>query len=643
MIKSFEQLPLIRPLEHWSAPTTLPRLAGAKRIAIDTETCDPTLAELGPGVRRGGYVVGLSVAVEYGASSYLPVRHQGGGNLDETVVWRWARSELNAFDGEVVGANLVYDLDYFAENGVTFPKVKRFLDVQVAEPLLDEHRLSYSLDTLAEEYLGENKVEATLREAAIAYGFGTGSKDVKRNLWRLPAAYVGAYGEGDGDLPLRIMRLQEKKLEEQGLTELFDMESRLIPVLLAMRRRGVRVDIGRAEEVRSRLVKERDELLRTVRRLAGPKAELMAPESFSKALTERGLQFPLTMKTGKPSIKKEWLVANAHDPLVSAILKGRRVATIISTFIDGHVFTHAVKGRIHCVFNQLKGDDSGTIARFSSDSPNLQNLPARDAELGPQVRGLFIPEETERWSCIDFSQIEYRFLTHFAVGPGADEARHAYHSDPKTDFHTLCAQMLNFDPKNKGERTKIKNTNFCCVYGGGVTKLAQTFGCSVEEAEVFYKLYNDRLPFVKKTAELASKAAHKRGFVRTVMNRRQRFPMWESMEWGAGQALPYEQAKEKYGDRIRRSHTHAALNRVLQGSAADQMKKAIVDVWESGVCGVLGAPLITVHDELDISRPDTTEGKEAITEVKAIMERAIKLRVPVIAEMKEGADWGACA
>jgi DNA polymerase I-like protein with 3'-5' exonuclease and polymerase domains len=620
----------------------LPSLQGAKRIAVDTETCDPTLEELGPGVRRGAYIAGIAVAVDNGPRVYLPIRHDGGDNVDPGLVLRWARDELIKFDGELVGANLLYDLDFLAEEGIHFPKVKKFLDVQVAEPLLDEHRLQYNLDSLAHDYLGEQKVEAMLREAAVAMGFGASNKDIKSNLWRLPGRYVGPYGEGDVDLPLRILPLQMKKLADEGLTELFDLESRLIPLLLAMRRRGVRINTGKVDEVRAKLVVERDLMLGNLRRLAGPTATFMAPESFAPALREAGLKFPMTGKTGKPSITKGWLVQHKEHPLVAAIMRGRRVETIINTFIDGHIGRHLINGRIHCEFHQLKGDDGGTIARFSSSSPNLQNLPARDEEIGPLVRGLFIPEDGEDWNRIDLSQIEYRFAVHYAIGEGADEARRSYNEDPKTDFHKLCAVMAGKDPNDKYVRKAIKNVNFAKLYGGGIPKIAATMGVSVEEATEFVNTYDARLPFVKKTLEAATQAAKKRGYVKTILGRRQRFNLWEppgnyTREFTP---LPREQAREQYGDNIVRAFTYASLNRVLQGSAADQMKCAMVNAWEAGVCDVIGPFLITVHDELDNSVPRTKEGREAVMELKRHMENAIKLKVPVIAEMEQGPDWG---
>lgn len=647
MIKSHQQMPLLTPESGWRAPTDLPDLRGCKRIAVDVETCDPTLATLGPGVRSGGYIAGLAVGTDRGGRWYLPIRHHGGDNLNPDRVLQWAFRELNAFDGEIVGTNILYDLDYLAEVGVTFPHVKRFLDVQTAEPLLDENRLSFRLDVLAEHYLGENKREAMLKEAAIAYGFGGSVGEMKSNLWRLPARYVGAYAEGDVDLPLRVLACQEPLLEAQGLNPIFDVETRLVPLLLAMRRRGVAVDVEGAERVRARLIKARDDCLAEVKRLAGPQAELMEPESFYRALMDRGLPVPVTPKTKKPSVKKEWLAQYKDDELVSAIMRGRVPNTLINTFLDGHVLGHAVNGRIHCEFIQLKRDEGGTIARFASANPNLQNLPSRDGELAPLVRGLFVPEPGHLWAQIDLSQIEYRLLVHYARGVGAREARQQYIEDDKTDFHKLAATMAGLDVNDKLLRKRIKIVNFTKVYGGGIPKLAMGLECDLQAAKQFSDNYDRRLPFVKKTFDEAMGTAELSGEVHTVLGRIQRFPLWEPIFWENAErrpVMPREQAEKAFGDKIRRALTYAALNRVLQGSAADLLKKAMVDIWESGLCDddMLGPPLLTVHDELDFDAPDTTEGREALLEAKHLMEVAVPLQVPVKAEMEIGANWGEC-
>jgi DNA polymerase I-like protein with 3'-5' exonuclease and polymerase domains len=633
------------PDSNWSAPTDLPDIPRTGRMAVDVETKDPQLSDLGPGVRRpGNYVVGVAIGLDDGRRWYFPVRHEGGGNIDEGLVWRWAREELNAFRGTVLGANLSYDLDWLAENGVTFPHVEGFDDVQIAEPLIDEWRYSYSLDALAHDYLGERKVDGLLAQAAKAMGWTT-EKQIKGNLWRLPAAYVGAYAEGDVDLPLRIFPLQRSKLEAESLETVYSIERRLIPILVAMRRRGVRVDIEKTETVRAQLVAERDRCLAHLRSIAGASAEFMQPGTFVKALQDRGLKIPLTPKTQQPSIKAAFFEQYKNDELVGIIARGRQVNTIINTFLDGHILGHHLNGRIHCVFNQLKNENGrGTIARLSSESPNLQNIPSRDKIIGPMIRGIFVPENGEMIQKDDYSQVEYRLLTHFAVGPGAEEARQKYRDDPKTDFHKFCMSMMGIASEDAVGRGRVKGVNFCKVYGGGIGKLALVIGASFEDAEKFSNLYDQELPFVKETLQAAMKWAQKYGFVRDILGRRQRFSLWEPSNNRDRKMppLPREKALEAYGPQIQRFMTYAALNRKNQASSATITKKAMVDAWEAGIQNVLGAPLISVHDENVSSVPKTKEGDEAGRELTRIMERVVELKVPLIVDSKRGINWGAC-
>lgn len=653
------QQPLFMPVSNWSPPTSLPTLRGRKRIAVDIETKDPDLRERGPGFRRGAKIVGLAVGIDGGDKFYLPVGHDGGGNLDERLVRAWAKEELNAFDGEVVGAKLDYDLDGLAECwGITFPFVRAFHDVQVAEPLLDEWRDEFNLDALSKDYLGQGKDELLLKQVAEAFGI-VGRDAIKINLWRYPASMVGPYAEGDVDRPLRIFPLQEAKLRAEELWPLYDqVERRLIPILVAMRRRGVRISIEKAHVLRKRLVQERVELLQHLKRLAGPKAEFMEPESLYEAIEARGITVPRTKKTDQPSVTKQLLERYEADELMSCILRGRRANTMINTFVDGQILGHQINGRIHPSFNQMKGDDGGTIARFSGSNPNLQFIPARDAELAPLVRGVFLPEEGEQWQRDDLSQIQFRFLANYAVGQGAEEAREAYRVDPKTDFHKQTANMLGADPEDKIKRKRVKNTNFAKVFGAQTPKLAATFNCSLREAEVFMEEYERRLPFVSKTFDRAASWGQRRGFVVTILNRRQRFPFWGPKNYRRhGPPIPMFRSREeavtywirdehKYGKypvkQVERLNTYMALNRKMQGSEGDLVKKWIVDAHEAGITRVLGPMLITVHDENNNSVPRTREGDEAGREFARLGEVAVSMRVPVLVDSQRDEDWGRC-
>lgn len=643
----------------WKPIIALPSLTGVKRISVDVETKDLLLTKLGPGVRRGGYIAGLAVGIDNGPRFYLPVRHQGGGNLDEKQVFSWARDNFKYFKGEVAGAHLLYDLDYLAEQKIEFKNPKRFLDVQVAEPLLDENRFSFSLDALAKDYLKDRKEESILAQACADYKIP--KKEIKSSLWELPARYVGAYAEADVDLPLRIIRKQLIKIEQQDLSELFDIESKLIPILLGMRRRGIRVDMKQVERVRDFLINQIKIYQDEASRLASCQILVGKKKTFVPYIQKLGLPFERTPKNKEPKINKDWMesMRGAH-PFVECLFQAKKYQHALNTFIDGYIGQHCINGRIHCEFNQLKADKDdeatgkqkgkkkGTIARFSSSNPNLQNIPARDPELGPMIRGFFVAEEGEEYVRHDWSQIEYRFLAHYAEGKGSEEARQKYRDDPKTDFHIMCQQlagavvpsMLTMD------RKKIKNGNFGVVYGSGVPTMAATLGMTIEEATAFLKSYHGALPFVKKTGNSAASVAETRGYIRTILNRRGRFDLYEEAGYGMSKAYPRARAIEEYGIRnIQRAGCYKALSRLLQGSAADLMKKAMVVIYEAGLNApdALGPNLLTCHDELGNSRPKTKAGRQAIKEVKYLMETCMTLRVPIIAEMEKGKSWGDCA
>lgn len=648
------QMPLFVPETTWVAPATLPQIAGRgiKRIALDVETKDPDLRTKGIGIRRGGsHIVGIALAADE-RRWYFPIRHQGAGNLDPEVVLAWAREELNRYDGEVVGANLGYDLDFLMEEGIDLPLVRTYHDTQVLEPLIDENRLRFGLDALAKDYLGETKKEDKLREIGAAYGFTT-EQALKSNLWRLPASAVGEYAEGDVDLPLRLVDLQMKTIEAEGLSRIYEIERKLIPILVRMRRRGVRIDVPGAEHLREHLVAKRSEWVTHLKRLAGPKAELMEPESLVKALADRGIHVPLTEKTNKPSITKPFLEAYVKDELVKVILNGRKVNTLITTFMDGQILGQLVGDRLYPTWNQLKGDDEGTIARFSCSYPNLQFIPSRDSdwqeeELAMLVRKVFLPDGDDEWQRDDYSQIEYRLLVHFARGRKAEAARDLYRKEPKTSFHKMAMDMLGVDKEDKNKYKKIKIVNFAKVYGAQPPKLASMMACDVEEAREFVDEYDDKFPFVKDTMDAATGWAQKRGFVVTVLDRRRRYPFWggkgHKKESGAPVFRNYEEAVAHYGGahRVERIGCFTALNGKMQGSSADITKKAMVDADEAGLTEVLGPLLITVHDELGTSVPRTRQGDEAARELTRVMERAVELKVPVVVESERGPSWGDC-
>jgi len=645
MLFSKEQLACAVPDTGWRPPSTFPRLDAAKRISVDLETKDPNLIEKGPGeIRNDGRVCGVGVGVDTGERWYFPIRHEfGSGNMNPEAVLAWCRDELTRPNQEKVGANLMYDVSWLRREGV---EVKgKLIDVQYAQAILDENARSYALGKLANIWLNENKVDDALYTwLAATYGGAATRRAQGGRIHMAPASLVGPYCEGDVDLPLRIFELQEKELEAQGLTELFDMECRLTPLLLDMRWHGVRVDVERADEVRNIINKKTRDAQNLLNDLAGRQVDAYAAASIAPVFDKLGITYPLT-PGGAPSFTKPWLEGHDSD-IANAITTVRKYDKAVSTFIDSYIFGNLVGDRIHTQFHPLRGDENGTVSgRFSSSNPNLQNLPSRDPELGPLIRSLFIPDEGHKqWRRYDYSQVEYRLLAHYAIGEGAEDARQKYRDNPKTDYHQATREQIHAITGIMLDRKPTKNINFGLCYGMAPPTLAQSLGMSVKEATPLFNAYHEGVPFVKSTYERAMNVAQERGYIKTVLGRHRRFDYWEPAKWqgkdNKQKALPKDEAIKEYGDNIKRAGTHAALNQLLQGGSADIIKKAMVTAYESGIFDVIGVPLVTVHDELDHSDDGSAAATEAFYDLQNTMQDCVKLHVPLLADCEVGPNWG---
>lgn len=642
-----EQLHGGAPDTGWVPPATFPRLDAAKEISIDLETKDPFLLEKGPGEIRGdGHVVGVAVGVDTGERWYFPIRHEfGGGNMNPDMVFRWCRDELCRAHQPKIGANIMYDLSWLKREGVDVQG--DMIDVQYAQALLDENQRSYSLDACSKIWLNENKVDEALYQwCADTYG-GKVARAQAGNIYRAPASLVGPYAEGDVDLPLRIWAKQKKELESQQLLDLFKIESDLIPLLLRMRWHGVRVDMNRVEDVRRELYQKQVDAQRFLDKAAGATVKVDINDTIARAFDKQGIEYPRTA-LGAPSFTKPWLEAHPSE-LARAIVAVRKYNKAIGTFIDSYIVGNQINGRIHAQFHPLKSDENGTVSgRFSSSLPNLQNLPARDKEIGPLIRSLFVPDEGDKyWRRYDYSQIEYRLLAHFAIGRGSDEIRAKYVKNPKTDYHQSTQEQIQAIAGKLLDRKATKGINFGLCYGMSPPTLATSLGMTVQESMPLFDAYHEGVPFVKETYDLAMSVAKNRGFVKTILGRRRRFDYWEPSKYMSREERDKivsirgeEAAKKEYGPNVQRVGAHAALNAVLQGSSADMIKKAMRDAFKAGIFDVVGVPLVTVHDELDHSDPDTAETTEAFNELQNIMQNAIPLRVPVLADAERGASWG---
>jgi DNA polymerase I-like protein with 3'-5' exonuclease and polymerase domains len=624
------QMAMFPPRSDWMPPSEFPDLSEAKEIAIDVETRDPDLKNSGPGwPTRNGEVVGYAIAAD-GYKCYVPVGHTGGGNLDKRIVSRWLKKVFEC-DADKIMHNAQYDLGWILSEGFTVNG--RIIDTMLTASLLDENRFSYTLNALAYDYLGKTKSEKTLVEAAREFGV-----DPKGEMWKLPAMYVGPYAETDAELTLELWRNFQTELNRQDMWAIWNTETALLPCLVAMTQQGIRLDIDRAERTKQELIKREKQTLRRIKELAGFEVEIWAAQSIAKAFKAVKLDYPHTEK-GSPSFTKAFLLDHPHE-LPKSIVQARNLNKTQGSFIDGLLKHVRSDGRVHSHINQIRSDDGGTVSgRISMNNPNLQQIPARDPELGPMIRSLFLPEEGENWAAIDFSQQEPRILVHYAKAygdtqnttlAGTDEFVEAYTNNPDTDFHTMVAEMADIP------RKQAKVINLAMMYGMGVTKLAAQLDITQDEAKELTKQYHSRVPFVKQLMQGVQRRLEdprSSGSVRSLGGRKCRFDLWEPNTFEMHKAMPYEEAVAAHGPttRLRRAYTYKALNRLIQASAADMTKQAMVDIYQAGK-----TPLLQVHDELAFS---VSSEEEAIGYAKA-MENAINIKVPCKCDIDYGPSWG---
>lgn len=666
------QQSFLMPATSWAPPqvSSLPSWAGAKRVALDCETRDDELRALGPGVRRGAYTVGWAFKIEGGPKHYLPIRHEGGGNLPVGEVLGYLKENLKNFKGEIVGANLSYDIDYALADGLQFNPDVKFRDIQIADPLIYELHRSYSLKNIAERLGVKGKEINTLFEAAAAVRV-----DPYSNIWRLPARYVGEYAENDVEAPLLIYEKQRRLIERNDLWQIFDLETALLPILVKMRRRGVRVDFDKLTSIEKWAYEEEVEALRRVRHETGVsvaidgvwKAAALAP-----ALEAIGVKLEKT-KTGAVSIDAKALDSVGH-PVAKAIKHARKVNKLRTTFAAS-IHRYATNGRIHCSFHQIiaqsnDGRDQKGVryGRLSATDPNIQQQPSpdRDPVIAGEWRKIFLPEEGAVWGCNDYSQQEPRWVTHYAAVmklPKGQEAARRYREDHKTDNHDMMTRLIHgdaqteqwlaTDPKGayKVHRGFAKSIFLGLCYGEGGAKLCKEIGkptrwalfkewgkpvyftniydawsakaecaggavreVAGEEGQAIIDNFNEKVPYVRALAQEAQKLAQRRGYVRTILGRKLHF-------------------EEKQGGGY--EWVHKALNRVIQGSSADQTKKALIDLDRAGYYIQL-----QVHDEIDGSY-STIEEAKAVGEVMktSILDKCTPL-VPFNVDTECGKSWG---
>ena len=609
----------------WTPPETIPDLSQYDTIAIDLETRDENLLKLGPGwCRKDGHIIGVAVAAGDSAW-YFPVAHTVG-NMPKRVIYQWLTDLCKDTTKTFVFHNALYDLGWLRAEGI---EVKgKIRDTMVAAPLLNENRRYYNLNSLSGDYLSTYKDEKMLKSAAEEFGV-----DPKSGMWRLPPRYVGAYAEHDASITLRLWNELRKQITKEECSGIFDLETRLTPLLLDMKTKGVRVDLVRAEQVKKELITLEKKLLDEIATETKVALEPWVATSVAKVFDAVGLSYSRTEKSRAPAFTKQFLANHSH-PIAKKIIKIREVNKANTTFIDT-ILEHSHNGRIHCDFHPLRSDGGGTVTgRFSSSNPNLQQIPARDPYIKKIIRGLFIPEADCEWGSFDYASQEPRWLVHYCATltgidrhPQIDDVVNLY-KEGQADFHQIVADIAGIP------RKQAKTVNLGLMYGMGKGKLANILDLSMEEATSLLDKYNDKVPFLKSVSEKAMRRAADSGVIRTWLGRKCRFNMYEPISYTYNKALPMKEAIDEYGGkgRIRRAFTYKALNRLIQGSSADQTKKAMVDCYEAGL-----SPMLTVHDELCFN----IENDKQVEQIKDIMCNCIpELKIPfeVDAEIKE--NWG---
>ena len=613
------KVPLFEAQTEWNEPEEYPDLRQYDEIAIDLETRDPDLKSKGSGAVIGnGEVVGIAVAVP-GRKFYFPIAHGSGPNMDRKRTLEWFKDIL-ATGAIKIFHNAMYDVCWIRSMGLKINGL--IVDTMIAASLIDENRFRYDLNSLSWDYLGHGKSEAALIEAAKSRGL-----DPKADLWQLPAMEVGSYAEKDAELTLELWQIFKKEIIHQDIESVFNLETDLFPCLVDMKFLGVRVDSDKASRLKQELETEEKKILSSISKETTLEPQIWAARSIAKVFDKLSLPYERTAKTGAPSFTKNFLQEHKH-PVVQMIAKAREINKAHTTFIDT-ILRYEHKGRIHADINQIRSDQGGTVTgRFSYSNPNLQQIPARNKDLGPLIRSLFLPDEGKTWGCFDYSQQEPRLVVHYASlhkFPSVYDVVDQYENDTSTDFHQTVADMAEIP------RTQAKTINLGLFYGMGKAKLQAELGVSKEKAVELFDQYHAKVPFVKQLMNSAMNRAQERGQIRTLLGRLCRFHLWEPNSFGMHKAMPHEDALQEHGPGIKRAYTYKSLNKLIQGSAADMTKKSMLDLYKEGIIAH-----IQIHDELCVSVESDKQAKKIVE----VMENAVKLEVPNKVDYESGKNWG---
>ena len=618
------QKPLFTPLVEWFPPDDFPDLSKYDEIAIDLETKDPDLKTKGSSSMRGeGDVVGIAIAVKNWAG-YYPIAHESGPNLERAKVLGWFQDVLKTKAVKIFH-NAIYDLCWIHRLGLTVNGT--IIDTMIITSVVDENRFRYDLNSVSSDYTGMSKNESALQDAAKEWGV-----DPKAEMYKLPAIYVGAYAEKDAEITLALWQELKKEIKFQDLDSIVELETKVLPCILEMKIKGVRINESQVELLEYKLKKEYNEYVKRIKEATGINPEVWAAKSIESICNKLSIDdFDRTPKTGKPSFTKNYLKnhrGHKHSNILRALASARELDKLCNTFLDS-IKNYVYKGRIHADIHQLRGDFGGTVTgRLSYSNPNLQQLP-NYTKLGMGIRSIFMPEKGHRWGCFDYSQQEPRLVVHYALSTlgttGVASIAEAYEKG-EADFHSMVASIADIP------RSQAKTINLGLFYGMGKAKLQGQLGITEDQTKALLDRYHHSVPFVKQLIYKTMDRAQQRGWIRTILGRKCRFEMWEPSTFGMHKPQTFEEASLEHGSRnIQRAFTYKALNKLIQGSAADMTKQAMIDLRKEGLL-----PMIQLHDELNIS----FETKQQADRIKEIMEQAVPLKIPNKVDFEDGECWG---
>jgi len=662
----------------WQIKEEFPALRNADILAVDCETRDPGLIEYGPGwTRNEGHLAGISIAAVFGQevfSNYYPIGHIVHGkdsNMNKNQVISWLQKELK-YNNPKVFANASYDLGWLSTENIQVNGLIE--DVQIMAPLIDENMWSYSLDTLGKYYLNESKNEDLLNKAIKHYGL----KNPKAEMHKLESQFVGKYAEQDAVLTLKLYNhfnplIDKDPLSGKSLRQVYELETKLIPILFKMQQRGIRVDISKAEQVREEFIKQIKEKQKWLNSQAGFELNVNSGDDLGRACDKMGITYLRTTKTNKPSFTKEFMEQHSSN-FVRTIRETRKMLKAQSTFIEGAILDKVYNGRIYPQFHQLRREEDhisgikGTgYGRFSCSGPNIQQISARDETIAPLIKSMFLPEEGTLWGSFDWKAQEPRWTVHKAVQlyrantptywldhlGTAEAALQKYLNNPTTDYHQMVADLASISRKN------AKTINLGIAYGMGGARLCKDLGLPTEYRKMFGKMiemagpegqelldkYHKNAAFIKGLSKFCDKFAQDNGYIRTHYGRHARFNKWVSSDFDTARKITPKSFEDMraaikdpenplYGHGMARANTYVAMNRLIQGSSADQTKQAMIDVYE-----VNYLPLACIHDELAVPINIGNKNKES-KEIKEIMENCIPLLIPMQIDVGLGETWG---